>query len=247
MDQESIVPLDDGTRRDVAVVIYIPNADKTKSAAIPGRWQLHVVRQIGPGFFEFVGGMALIINRGDENLALLGIGGELPGPHDSGFGPGDYCSRSDVTLIGAAKDKESRLSAGHAGRAGRNQAIVYGVDGDPDDEQEAGARTLNDALGRDVAIGIAIENEDAAPAGIADDNFVVLLIHRNGMGPDHLRIRALDDANGSFGAIGAAAEDQYGVGEGNGDHYFIMRGIVSDAMHRAAQARGLTGNDPDRI
>ena len=102
-------------------------------------------------------------------------------------------------------------------------------------------------LGRHVAVGTAIENQDAAAAGIPDDNFVVPLIDGNGVRPDHLRLGSLDHANGSFRPIGATAEHQYGIGERHRDHDFVMRGVVSDPMHRAAQARRLPGDNPDRI
>src|ERR1700719_242539 len=231
-------------RRHIAIVIYIPNADKTKRSAIPRRGQLHIVRQIGSRFFQFVRRVTLIVDCRDKNLALLGIGSKLAGPNDSRFWSGDYGSRSNVALIGAAEDEQASLSSGHARRAGCNEPIVNGVYGDADDEQEAGTRALNDALRRHVAVGIAIENQDAAAAGIPNDNFVVLLIDGDGVRPDHLGVRSLDDANGRFRAIGAAAEHQHGIGERDGNYDFVMRSIVGDAMHRSAQARSLAGDDP---
>src|SRR5260370_37711606 len=191
--------------------------------------------------------MAFIIDCRDEDFALPRIGSKLPGPYDSRFWSGDYRLRSDVALNGTAEDKEAGFFAGHAVRAGRGQSIVDRVYGYTEDDQEAGAGTLNDALGSDIAVGIAIENEDAAAAGITDDNFIVLLIDRDGVGPDHLCVRSLDDANGSVGAIGAAAEDQHGIGKGDRDVDFIMRGIVGDAMHGSTQTCSLPGDDADRI
>src|SRR5437016_12188894 len=146
MNQKRVVPFDHRARRHISVVVYVPNADKSESAAVPGRWQLDIMRQVGPGFFQFVGWMALIVDCSDENLALLRIGGKLPGPHDSRLGAGDYCSRSHIALIGPPENKQARLSTGHACGAGRNETVVNRVDGDADNEQQAGARTLNDAL-----------------------------------------------------------------------------------------------------
>ena len=68
-------------------------------------------------------------------LPCAGSDSKLPGPHDSRLGAGDHGSRGHVALIGATEDKQARFSPGHARSAGRNEAIVDGVDGDTDDEQ----------------------------------------------------------------------------------------------------------------
>jgi hypothetical protein len=81
---------------------------------------------------------------------------------------------------------------------------------------------LNNALGRDVPIGIAVKNKDAAAAGISHDNFVVPLVDCDGVRPDHLCLRALDYANGSLGSIRAATKHQHGIRERYGHDYFVM-------------------------
>src|SRR2546427_696859 len=124
MNQKRVVTFDNRARRHIPVVIYIPNADKSESAAVPGRWQLDIMRQVGPGFFQFVGWMTLIVDCSDENLALLRIGGELPGPHDSRLGAGDHCPPSHIALIGPPETKKARLSTAHAYGAGGNETVA---------------------------------------------------------------------------------------------------------------------------
>src|SRR5207245_11038293 len=99
MNQKRVVPFDHRARRHISIVVYIPNADKSETAAVPGRWQLDIMRQLGPGDFPFVAWMALIVDCSDENLALLPTGGRLLRPHDSRLGPGDQCPRSHYAWI----------------------------------------------------------------------------------------------------------------------------------------------------
>src|SRR5579859_147763 len=242
MDEIAVWPFDDAARGNVAIVGDVPHADKAGFTGLPRRRQVGVGRQIFAWHFERVRRVILVVDGRDEDSAERWIDRQLPGPHNSRVRAGNYALWRDVTVVRAVEDEKTGGAAGYAGSAGGNDAIVNGIDGDADDEKQTGFRSGDDAFGRRVAVGVSIEYEKAAAAGIGHNDFVVFLVHGERVRTDKFRSWSLDRADGRLGAGGSAVERQHSCAERDRNDDFVMRGIVGQAVHGAAQMRGLAFN-----
>src|SRR5262249_19886644 len=120
---------------------------------------------------------------------------DLPRTHNSSLGSRDYRSRSDIALIVAAKNKEPSPAATHVRRAGSDDAVMSRIHCSPDDEKQSRLRSLNHALRCYIAIRLPIKDQKAPAAAVADNNFVMLLVHGHGMWTHHQRGGTLNRAD----------------------------------------------------
>ena len=164
------------------------------------------------------------------------------------FGPA--MTRRGATSPSSVRPKISRpVTPPGQPRVGRDhQQVAHGIDRDADDLQQLRLRPLDRAQRLGVAVGVALEHEHAAIAGVADEDLVVLLVDGDGLGPRQVRSArpgscapALPRRSAPPRKITTAAASGFGA------MISSLRRVVRDAVRRPAQMRQLPLDDPSSV
>jgi hypothetical protein len=105
------------------------------------------------------------------------------------------------------------------------------IDSDANDKEQTGFWSGNNALWRNVAVGISRKDEKASTAGVGYDDLAILLIYSQGMRPDQARVRSLNRPYGRLFSNGSATKSQHGCPERDRHDDLVVSGIVGQAMH----------------
>ena len=163
-------------------------------------------------------------------------------------GPGDDGARRDVAAVGAVEDQDAvrGFAAAQIDAIGHDDDVVDAVDGHAVDVPDLRLRTAQLPDRRGVAGGGPRKHEHAVVARI-HDHLVVRDVDVERVGLDQAGGGPLQDAQRRRAAVRAARQRQHRAAERDRHHDLVVRRVVEDAVHRPADARGLSGNHARRF